>query len=114
MAKLEMADRPTGREVEATTPYLNLPLRSRAEYEAEALSAITAPFRVPAPMGSHELQLIREHKLQQRFFAAVEEMQAAIEAVNKGSSVITIDADVFSNLAHDEFPSLESWAERLS
>lgn len=60
-------------------------------------------------MGSYELQLIREHKLQQRLFSAIEEMRAAISEVNRMSAFVKIDAETFDNIVHDEFPSKDHW-----
>lgn len=102
-----------------TTPYLHIVPRTEAEvrqavYDRDVLASIAAIARVPAPMGSHELQLIREHKLQQRLSAAVDEMRAAISDVNRMSAFVHIDAETFDNIVHDEFPSKDHWDNQIA
>jgi hypothetical protein len=64
-------------------------------------------------VGVSDDQRDRETAAQKRLEAAIKEMHAAVEFVNRNSALVEIEPSSFENLVHDEFPSADYWAEKL-
>lgn len=66
------------------------------------------------PIGLSDAQLANELAAKEKLANAVEDMWRAIAAVNYASAVVKIDCHAFSEFIHDELPSAEGWAEKIT
>lgn len=83
-----------------------------AETEAQARNRLRV---VPKfAQGLSDSQRDLEWAVQKRLYAAIREMEAAMDQVNLNSTLYAINTTAWDEFVHDEIPDSDGWNEKIS